>query len=126
MYAFMGDDMKMEWAELLKGDLTGMNDGDGDVKLNTVPEFLEAYEMRPRFITGEDGGFLGVQLITPWDAILDTALEILTVQLKNEWVTLELPPYSKWKHDLKEHYFSVWIANNIKSERKRKAVKADF
>ena len=125
MYAFMDNDMKLEWAELLRGDLVGANDEDGS-QLNTVPDFIKAYEFNPRFITGEDGGFLGVQLITPWDAILDTALGILTVQLKNEWVTLELPPYSKWKHDLKEHYFSVWIANNIKSERKRKAVKADF
>lgn len=120
MYAFMDNDMKLEWAELLRGDLVGANDEDGS-QLNTVPDFIKAYEFNPRFITGEDGGFLGVQLITPWDAILDTALGILTVQLKNEWVTIDLPLEKEWKHDLKDFYFGLWVHKNMADEKAKRA-----
>lgn len=120
MYAFMDNDMKLEWAELLRGDLVGANDEDGS-QLNTVSDFIKAYEFNPRFITGEDGGFLGVQLITPWDAILDTALGILTVQLKNEWVTIDLPLEKEWKHDLKDFYFGLWVHKNMADEKAKRA-----
>ena len=120
MYAFMDNDMKLEWAELLRGDLVGANDEDGS-QLNTVPDFIKAYEFNPRFIRGEDGGFLGVQLITPWDAILDTALGILTVQLKNEWVTIDLPLEKEWKHDLKDFYFGLWVHKNMADEKAKRA-----
>ena len=109
MYACMEDDMKMEWAELFIGDLAGKYDGDGGVEMKTLLDFIKAYELVPRFMEDMDGGFIGAQLWTPWDAFIDTSLEIITVQLKNEWVTLQLPPHAEWKHDLKDFYFQMWF-----------------